>query len=813
MINVEQLTQLNREARANGTTLNLIAIANEHNMGVREILELQSVAFAQINKEEQEKQNGEPELAQQPIQQTSEIAQPESALGQIQIDPYPNVPAELKQHTGWLTWKGGTDKQPFQSGTSIPASTSNPQHLVSYDTAVQNIQKGLGYPHLGFVPAHPIFGLDMDSCRDPETGELQGWAIELLKLLPETYTEVTPSQGGLRPWIKISNVDRKKTTFKIDAAETIPTKNPQVEVLAKNYGTITGQQYGNSSVIAEVTKEQWTKIAEYLRSLAPKTEAKTSSGSQFSTPEYVQKITAKDGDINAVLAVLPDVQEGGRDNFLASVLGKLHQAEWSDQNVLAAAERINQEKCHPPIGDPERIARSICRYEVKKPSQILLGGVPVGTAPHVQVKTEPQQDTINWQSQFRSVDEMEDGPIVMVINGVLQEGIAFIGANPGDGKTLVGLAFAKAISTGTPLFDMPQHDVPEPRTVIYLIPESRDRAFRIRCEAFQMPKEKMKFMARTISAGVPLELGNPYLLEAVRQTNPVVFLDTASRFMKGTDENAAAQNRLLVNDVIGLLAAGAVTVVLVHHATKEAKQKKAAMTLENMLRGSSDLGAMCDQAYGIRKDMVLYANGNGPMEIDLVNLKDREDVGTLTSIRLAASYKKQDSIFPVSYINEKHNFQVINDKEAFKRNVDSLVGMVVQDPNLPEKELAARTGMSAYTVKNYLNGRGWHRVQGGADGASPWHQDNGDICPFKKSKKGSAVVDLEKRSKPGIAEAVAYLKERSKDFPAVEEEILQGVDRQGLPDGLLRRARKRLGIKIESGMWLIPEPEVSATVN
>jgi Bifunctional DNA primase/polymerase, N-terminal/AAA domain len=449
----------------------------------------------------------------------------------------------------------------------------------------------------------------------------------------------------------------------------------------------------------------------------------------------------------------PPIPFGSHDTELTRIAGVLRNASMNPQDIEEHLIRVCERRCEGYGSDYKEMCRKIAKSIGKKPvgqaaPPVIFGGNVVGqnSAPNEAL---PE----NWLKQFRSVDEMEEGPIVMVINGVLQEGICFIGANPGDGKTWIALAFAKAISTGTPLFDMLQYDVPVPRTVIYLIPESRDRAFRKRCEAFEMPKDKMKFMTRTISAGIPLQLSDPNLLEAVRQTKAVVFLDTAARFMRGTDENAAAQNRLLVNDVVALLAAGATTVVLVHHATKEAKQKKMAMTLENMLRGSSDLGAMCDQAYGIRKDMGLYANGSGPMEIDLVDLKDREDVGTLTSIRLAASYKKPGSIFPVSYFNEKHNFQVVDDTAAFKRKVDSLVAMVTQDPDLPEKELAERAALSTYMVKHYLNGRGFHRVQGGRGGASPWHQDNGQPCPYEKAKKGSSGINLdspEKRPKPVV---------------------------------------------------------------
>jgi hypothetical protein len=309
---------------------------------------------------------------------------------------------------------------------------------------------------------------------------------------------------------------------------------------------------------------------------------------------------------------------------------------------------------------------------------------------------------------------------------------------------------------------------------------------------------------------VSLELSDPRLLEAVRQTKAVVFLDTASRFMKGSDENAAAQNRQLVNDVIALLAAGAVCVVLIHHATKAAKTNQERMTLENMLRGTSDFGAMCDQAYGIRKDMTLYANGNGPMEIELVSLKDREQIGGLTSIRLAASRKEKGETFPASYITEEGNFRVVSDSETSRREVQALETSVKNEPNIPAKELAVRVNMTEYRVKSQLAKLGWHRVQGGPGGASPWHQDFG-ACPYEK------VVEI--KPKKTVEDAVAYLQKElagtSPDGQYVSEiDILKGADKTGISDVLIGKARKRLGVVVaEEGdtvAWSLPQPEEQA---
>ena len=203
--------------------------------------------------------------------------------------------------------------------------------------------------------------------------------------------------------------------------------------------------------------------------------------------------------------------------------------------------------------------------------------------------------------------------------------------------------------------------------------------------------------------------------------------------------------------------------MLIHHATKASKANGERMTLENMLRGTGDFGAMCDQAYGIRKDMTLYSNGNGPMEIDLVSLKDREQIGGLTSLRLAASRKNKADAgisLPVSYINETGDFHVVSKTENSRRESQSILAMVNQDPNIPAKDIAEQLGISDYRVKSILEQNGYHRVKGGPLGASPWHKDDGGACPYEKVNhragrkvKPAGPVSLNSPGQPEAVEA------------------------------------------------------------
>jgi hypothetical protein len=444
----------------------------------------------------------------------------------------------------------------------------------------------------------------------------------------------------------------------------------------------------------------------------------------------------------------PPIPHGSHDTELTRIAGVLRNAALSADKIEEHLIDVCEQRCVGYGSDYRQMCGKIAHSIGKK---------PVGVASLIPVlggggNQSANTDVSNWRSQFRNLSQMEEGEIVMVIDGVLQEGTCFIGANPGHGKTLVALAFAKAVCLGEPLFGIPEYTVSKPRNVIYLIPESGDRAFRKRGEAFRLPPDD-RFIARTISSGGPLALSDPTLLEAVRQLTPVVILDTASRFLQSNDENSAAQNRLLVNDVIALRAAGAVAVIILHHAKKSTTEKRETMTLENMLRGTSDFGAMCDQAYGIRVDEHLYNRGAGPMEIELVNLKDRERLGGLTSLALAASYKKPGAISPTSVIDETGNFRLVDFKATKERDRETLIQLVQANPMMSIAELSEASGLKKFTVNENLKRSGWHVAKGGSDGHSPWHQDEGKPCPFA-STKGS--VDLNAPGLKGPVGAVSF---------------------------------------------------------
>jgi len=109
-----------------------------------------------------------------------------------------SIPEELRKHRQWVNWKsiergGKLTKVPFQpNGT--PAKSSDPSTWCDYDELAS-----VGFDGIGFVfhQDDPYVGIDLDGCRDPQTGKLDAWAREIVVRL-NSYAEVSPSGTGVK---------------------------------------------------------------------------------------------------------------------------------------------------------------------------------------------------------------------------------------------------------------------------------------------------------------------------------------------------------------------------------------------------------------------------------------------------------------------------------------------------------------------------------------------------------------------------------------------------------------------------------------
>ena len=125
------------------------------------------------------------------------------------------IPAELKELDQWVGWElkaspGGQKpmKIPISSHTGKYASVNKPATWSSFQAAVhhyqENFRDGIGFV---FTQNDPYLGIDLDDCRDSNTGDIQPWADKLVNQL-NTYTEVSPSGTGLKCFSHSSQLSR-----------------------------------------------------------------------------------------------------------------------------------------------------------------------------------------------------------------------------------------------------------------------------------------------------------------------------------------------------------------------------------------------------------------------------------------------------------------------------------------------------------------------------------------------------------------------------------------------------------------------------
>ncbi len=133
----------------------------------------------------------------------------------IMLPPiYANIPQAMRCRRQWVNWRLEKIVKPTPHGklyTKIPlnptrggkASTTRPWTWASLATAKDrherySAQAGRGEVQgAGYVLQLGEVGIDLDECRDPNTGEIAPWAADIISQI-NSYTEISPSGTGIR---------------------------------------------------------------------------------------------------------------------------------------------------------------------------------------------------------------------------------------------------------------------------------------------------------------------------------------------------------------------------------------------------------------------------------------------------------------------------------------------------------------------------------------------------------------------------------------------------------------------------------------
>src|SRR5215216_5690095 len=113
----------------------------------------------------------------------------------------------VKKLAQWINWRyeerdGEVTKVPICSHTGEQAAVDRPETWASYSEAVKACKEhGCGGIGFVFTEDDPYCGVDLDKCREPESGEIEDWARELIEQLG-SYTELSPSGTGVHILVK-----------------------------------------------------------------------------------------------------------------------------------------------------------------------------------------------------------------------------------------------------------------------------------------------------------------------------------------------------------------------------------------------------------------------------------------------------------------------------------------------------------------------------------------------------------------------------------------------------------------------------------
>lgn len=194
--------------------------------------------------------------------------------------PFAVIPAELTALNQWVCWhyetrKGKQTKPPIQAksnGKLLYAESNNPATWSDFATAAAAADRlGLNGIGLNVWADDNLTGLDLDHVFDPETGELDPLAIEVMdRFAAVTYCEISPSGHGIRIWCKGKPQRSGKCTGKVKWLEVY--SHP-----SNRYLTVTGNQWPGSA--DHVTEQQNALDWLHTRFMAKADSTGTDSGS------------------------------------------------------------------------------------------------------------------------------------------------------------------------------------------------------------------------------------------------------------------------------------------------------------------------------------------------------------------------------------------------------------------------------------------------------------------------------------------------------------------------------------------------------
>lgn len=344
---------------------------------------------------------------------------------------FESIPQELRERPRWVLWKYVHRAQPDgkKVWAKMPcaidgraASTNRPETWTTFDDVADTFILG-GFDGLGYVLGDDVQGIDLDDCRNPETGELNELAQEALQKI-DGYAEVSPSGTGIKLFSR-TNLDGSRAD-----------KTAGVELYKDNrYFTVTGHQLnGHESLPALQQDVEWLVervFGQPLLGVEPQGDAAERALALYREP-------LEGWDLERVAQeVLVHLDPGcGYDEWLR-VGAALHHQGQGDEEWLAAWDEWS--------AGSGKWVEGYCSEKWKSFSTSRLTGAGAVTLASLLKKTKDQRVAVRREGRKALLDELMDAVAVCTDDRELQEKIAASAANSSELIDVERARLAKAI--------------------------------------------------------------------------------------------------------------------------------------------------------------------------------------------------------------------------------------------------------------------------------------------------------------------------------------------------------------------------------
>lgn len=381
------------------------------------------------------------------------------------MNQFDSIPEELRGRKQWLNWRRQEDGRQTKApiGTNgLLADVTDPAAYMTFEDAVSRSDK-VGF---AFTPSDPYCGIDLDQCRDSETGEVEPWALEIVHDL-NSYTEVSCGGCGLHVLVK---------------AQLPPwgSRKGQVEMYDRDrYFCMTGNLYDGSPTTIENRQLEIGKLHAHIfpksenTSIAPL--RRTASTPLPDEGVIAKAQVAKNGE--AFSKLWQGETEGYTSPSEADMALCLHLAFWSgcdraQMDRLFRLSGLMREKWDEQRGEKTFGWKTIDKAvlgctEVYSPEQyrpIMTNGTPTKSRKRPLIKTLDELLSIQFP------------PLRWIVPDLIPPGLTFLVAPTKTGKSFLSLQLGFAAASGGEFLGQRL----EPAGVLYVALEDSERRLQDR---------------------------------------------------------------------------------------------------------------------------------------------------------------------------------------------------------------------------------------------------------------------------------------------------------------------------------------------